>query len=481
MDVSRADVGREAALALQRAIETVSRATWKPLPHQVPPVGDWYGWLLLAGRGAGKTDTCAKYVVDHVNGPPCIPGPVPHWISIIAPTLGDAATACFSGPSGIRAHDDTARMGSFKGGLAIHWPNGSVAKLFGARSPDDVDRLRAGGNRCLAWLEELAAWRYLEDCWDQMRFGLRTGKRPHWIGSTTPKPRVLIKRLDKGEIRSTIVTRATMYDNPHLPSHIKGDLEETYGGTALGAQELLGRVVEQDENALWQRANLERDRVKLEAVPPFTRITVGVDPSGGRGEQGIVVVGKHDIIHQPTDAEVAAIVSTMGTSRGAPIAWQAAAGQNAVRKETHGYVIGDYTCRLSPDGWGRRAVSAAVDMEADDIVVETNFGGDMAVAVLEGAIDHMGLSIPVKKVVASRGKHVRAQPVAAMSARAKWHMAGEYEELEDQLCTWTEEADYSPDRLDAMVWPAWHQKMVRARALQSVGTWGGQQMSKKIG
>jgi phage terminase large subunit-like protein len=477
MEVSRTDVGRSAAEALERAIQTVSRATWRPLPHQIPPQGDWYGWLLLAGRGAGKTDTCAKYVVDHVNGPPCIPGPTPHWVGIIAPTLGDAATACFSGPSGIKAHDDTARMGSFKGGLAIHWPNGSVAKLFGARSPDDVDRLRAGGNRCLVWAEEMAAWRYLEDCWDQMRFGLRSGKRPHWIGSTTPKPRVLIKRLDKGEIRSTVITRATTYDNPHLPSHIKGDLEETYGGTALGAQELLGRVVEQDENALWKRENLERDRVKSAEVPPLTRVTVGVDPSGGRGEQGIVVVGKHDIIHQPTDTEVAAFASPL--SPGAPLAWQAAAKN--VRKETHGYVIGDYTCRLPPDGWGRRVVEAAVETEADDIVVETNFGGDMAIAVIEGAIDHMGVSIPVKRVTASRGKHVRAQPVAAMSARGKWHMAGEYEELEDQLCTWTEEADYSPDRLDAMVWPAWHQKMVRARALQSVGAWGGQAMNQKIG
>lgn len=480
MDISRTDVGRSAAEALERAIQVVSRATWRPLPHQVPPDGDWYGWLLLAGRGAGKTDTCAKYVVDHVNGPPCIPGPVPHWVSIIAPTLGDAATACFSGPSGIRAHDDTARIGNFKGGLAIHWPNGSVAKLFGARSPDDVDRLRAGGNRCLAWLEELAAWRYLEDCWDQMRFGLRSGTRPHWIGSTTPKPRALIKRLDKNEIRNTLVTRATMYDNPHLPQSVKDDLEDTYGGTALGSQELLGRVVDQDENALWTRDNLDRDRVLPEAVPILKKVSVGVDPSGGRGEQGIVVVGKHELLVPPTDAQIAAIVTSIGPGRGAPIAWQQGT-QAALRKEVHGYVLADYTCRLSPDGWGRRAVQAAIDLEADDIVVETNFGGDMAMAVLQGAADAIGVSIPIKKVVASRGKHVRAQPVAALSSRARWHHAGTFEELEDQQCTWTEEADWSPDRLDAMVWPAWHQKMVRTTRLQSVGAWGGKQMTKKIG
>lgn len=480
MEISRTDVGRSAAEALERAIQTVQRATWRPLPHQIPPTNDFYGWLLLAGRGAGKTDTCAKYVVDHVNGPPCLPGPVPHWVSIIAPTLGDAATACFSGPSGIRAHDDTARIGSYMGGLAIRWPNGSVAKLFGARSPDDVERLRAGGNRCLAWLEELAAWRYLEDAWDQMRFGLRTGPRPHWIGSTTPKPRALIKKLDKGEVRNTVISRATMYDNPHLPTDIKADLEETYGGTALGSQELLGKVVDQDENALWTRDNLDRDRVNPDDVPNLTKISVGVDPSGGRGEQGIVVAGKHETIHLPTPEEIAAMVASVGVGPGAPVAWRHGA-KAAARKEIHGYVLADYTCRLPPAGWGKRVVQAAVDLEADDIVIETNFGGDMAIAVVQGAIDAAGLSIPVRTVTASRGKRVRAEPVAALSSRAKWHHVGRFEELEDQLCTWTVEADDSPDRLDAMVWVPWHQKMVRTKRIQSGGAWGGSRMNEKIG
>ena len=755
--------------------------------------------LFLAGRGmipTHNTDTCAKYVVDHVNGPPCMSGPVPHWISIIAPTLGDAATACFSGPSGIRAHDDTAKMGSFKGGLAVRWPNGSVAKLFGARSPDDVDRLRAGGNRCirygtlvqtvtgevpvqdikvgdlvwtrrgarkvlhtwdngvrpiwrleseggrvlyatgdhkiptdrgtvelqflkpgdkvtawntssmmessgvrtveditfthtktshtyftgtcgnasvdrsqtacmcitctkmtgtpltshdysyshtlstgvftpdqradvprgsnvsgmtsnvksvenrfgaagchdheradllaalsywrsmssgrhaygssgcatcvvndlthrlattharvpqpaallllhergssamagarfkrtvdassvnltspsipidparlavdhvrsvsptgdvdsmydltveyeheffangiiifncLAWLEELAAWRYLDDCWDQMRFGLRTGSRPHWVGSTTPKPRQLIKKIAAGQFRGVQITRATMYDNPYLPNSVKQDLEDTYGGTTLGAQELYGRIVEQDENALWQRANLERDRV--DEAPPLKRISVGIDPSGGRGEQGIVAVGKFEQLIVPTPEQIA----QFGTGTGAPHAW---AQMQKTRKDTHGYVLADYSCRLSPDGWGRRSVQCAIDMEADDIVVETNFGGDMAVAVIQGAVDAAGVSIPVRTVTASRGKRVRAEPVAAMSAREKWHHVGVFEELEDQQCTWSQESDYSPDRLDAMVWPAWHQKMVRTTQLQAVGSWGGSAMNKKIG
>lgn len=475
MEVSQSDVSLKAAEYLAQAMSVTRPARWNPLPHQIPPSTDFYGWLLLAGRGAGKTDTCAKYVVDHVNGPPCMAGPVPHWIGIIAPTLGDAATACFSGPSGIRAHDDTARIGAFKGGLAIHWPNGSVAKLFGARSPDDVDRLRAGGNRCLAWLEELAAWRYLDSCWDQMRFGLRTGSRPHWVGSTTPKPRQLIKKIAAGQFRGVEVTRATMYDNPYLPDSVKQDLEDTYGGTTLGAQELYGRIVEQDENALWLRTNLERDRVN--EVPDLKHISVGIDPSGGRGEQGIVAVGKYEQLVVPDTATVAAMAN-VAPLPGAPHAW---AQQQKLRKDVHGYVLGDYSCRLPPDGWGRRAVQCAIDFEADDIVVETNYGGDMAVAVIQGAVDAAGVSIPVRTVTASRGKRVRAEPVAAMSAREKWHHVGVFEELEDQQCTWSQESDYSPDRLDAMVWPAWHQKMVRVTQLQAVGSWGGSAMNKKIG
>lgn len=139
------------ARGFAKAIESGAlQHKWKPLPHQLPPKGKWYGWLLLAGRGAGKTDACARYVVDHVKGPPCSTSGPPHWISIIAPTLGDAATSCFQGPSGINAHDPTAQMLTSVGGLIVRWPNGSVAKMFGANDPEQVERLRAGGNRCLA-------------------------------------------------------------------------------------------------------------------------------------------------------------------------------------------------------------------------------------------------------------------------------------------------------------------------------------------
>lgn len=389
---------------------TLTEPRWTPLAHQVPPPGDWYGWLLLAGRGAGKTDACARYVHDHVHGPPCLPGPVPHWIGIIAPTLGDAATSCVTGPSGLIAHSPEARMVTVPGGTVVRWPNGSEAKLFGANTEADTDRLRSGGNRCISWLEEMAAWRYLDQAWAQMRFGLRTGPRPHWIASTTPKPRPLIKRLAAGEFRNVVLSRASMYDNPHLQEDIRQALEEEYGQTDLGRQELHAEILDEDSNALWSRAWLDSGRVpNLDAIPSrLLRTTIGVDPSGGAGEQGIVAVAKTiEEFLTPADK---------------------------VLNLAHGYVLGDRTVHLKPEGWGRRAVEAAVEFEADDIAVEVNFGGEMAVSTIRAAADQMGINIPVKMIRATRGKAVRAQPVSALSSQNRWHIVGVQPELEDQLC-----------------------------------------------
>jgi phage terminase large subunit-like protein len=419
-------VADRAARIIAARLAELDSPRWTPLPHQVPPSGDWYGWLLLAGRGAGKTDVCAEWIVNHVKGPPCLSGRTPHWIGIIAPTLGDAATSCVTGPSGIMAHDPSARMVTVQGGTVVRWPNGSEAKLFGAHTEDEVERLRSGGNRCANWLEEIAAWRYMDAAWDQMRFGLRVGPHPRWVGSTTPKPRGLIKRFDKGEFRDTVVTRASMYDNPHLPQHIRDALEDAYKDTRLGSQELLGLMMDEDENALWAREMIDAARTDPADLPHMTRITVGVDPSGGAGEQGIVVAGKSRL-------------------------WTPTEGG---RQSAHGFVLDDRTCHLKPEGWGQRAVQAAVDWEADDITVEINYGRDMAVSTIRAAAEHMGVSIPINVVTASRGKRVRAEPVSALTEQGRWRFGGRFEQLEDQLCTWTPELGWSPDRLDAMVWDA---------------------------
>lgn len=436
---AKAEIAKRAAELLSNRLNS---PRWTPLPHQVPPVGNWYGWLLLAGRGAGKTDACANYVAEHVKGPPCLPGPVPHWIGVIGPTLGDAVTACFEGPSGLRAHDPTATLSQRPGGTVIRWPNGSQAKLFGADEPKSADRLRAGGNLCLAWMEELAAWRYLDACWDQLRFGLRSGMRPHWIASTTPKPKPLIKKLYEGKVNAVVRTHATMYDNPHLEEHVKAALLEAYEGTQIGAQELHGRLLEEDENALWRREFIERGRKTIDELPKLIRRTVGVDPSGGAGEQGIVVTAKSE--------------------------------------DKHGFVLADYSCHLSPDGWGRRAVQAAIDWEADDICVEINYGGDQAIAVLGTAMEKMDVRIPVRKVRASTGKAVRARPVSALSEQERWHHVGVFEELETQLTTWYPELGWSPDRLDGMVWGPWHMKLVRS-IVSGHGSFGSKEAKRRIG
>ncbi len=454
----KARVANRAAAALGALLTP----RWTPLPHQIPPPGNWYGWALIAGRGAGKTDACAEYVARHVAGPPCIPGPIPHWVGIIAPTLGDAATACVEGPSGILAHDPSARGPiSAPGGSVVRWTNGSQAKLFGTDSPGDVERLRAGGNTCLIWAEELAAWRHLEAAWDQMRFGLRSGPRPHWVASTTPKPKPLIKKLVAGQISNTVLATASTYDNPHLPAHIRQALEESYGGTQLGQQELLGLIMDEDKNALWTRQVIDATRVRPADVPDLIRITVGVDPSGGAGEQGIVVTGKSGLI--------------LPTLHAVPDGAQPSAG----RPEHHGYVLADRSCHLSPDGWGQRAVQAAVDWEADDIVVERNYGGDMAVATIRTAAEGMGIDIPIRTVTATRGKKVRAEPVSVLSARGRWHHAGEFPELEDQMATWHEELGWSPDRLDGAVWTGWHLRLV-GTAARGAGSLGGDLARKQI-
>jgi phage terminase large subunit-like protein len=208
---------------------------------------------------------------------------------------------------------------------------------------------------------------------------------------------------------------------------------------------------------------IDAARVRPDDVPPLTRIAVGVDPSGGAGEQGIVVVGKSGLITPPLRL----------VTDDAP---QPGPG----RPQHHGYVLDDRSCKLSPDGWGRRAVQAAIDWEADEILAETNFGGAMCVATLRTAADALGVNIPIRTVTATRGKAVRAQPVAALTAQGRWHHAGVFPELEEQLVTWYPEIGWSPDRLDAMTWPAWHLKLVRT-ASAGQGSLGSALAGKQIG
>ena len=412
-------------------VEAASRRNWDLLPHQVPPEpGAWRVWLLEGGRGSGKTAGAAHYLDAHVGGPPCISGyPGGHRPAIIAPTLGDALESCVNGPSGLKAHNRGIRLVQGVGGTHVRWPNGTEAKLFGAFTPEDVERLRAGGNRCIVWTEELAAWVRLGECWDQMRLGLRLGPRPHVVASSTPKPRTRYL-----EIRSddrTVRTGASTAANPHLSEDVRDDYFKVYGGTRLGRQELNAEILTDVPGALWTYAMLEDRR----PAPDLARVVVAVDPSGGsdpeNDEQGIIVAG-------------------LGV-------------------DGRGYVLADRTCKLSPDGWGRRGVQAYLDFSADSIISEINFGGDMVTFVVATAAEAMGLSgVHTKAIHASRGKAIRAQPVAALYEQGRMSHCDVFPELEEELTSWTPQDGQSPNRMDALVW-ALTELMVTSGAVSGGG------------
>lgn len=318
-------------------------------------------------------------------------------------------------------------------------------------------------SNCFSWLEELAAWRYLDAAWNQMRFGLRAGPHPHWVGSTTPKPRLLIKRLDRGDIARVVVGRASMYDNPHLPADIRQALEDEYGGTQLGRQELLGQLIDEDENALWKHRTIDAARIGKDELPDLGRISVGVDPSGGAGEQGIVVAARSKLMLPPFN---------MPPEEGITV-------PASPRPQKHGYILDDRTVHKSPDGWGRAVIKAAVDWDADEIFVETNYGGAMCVSVIRTAAENQGVNIPIKIVTATRGKAIRAEPVSALTSQGRWHHAGTFEALEDQMATWHDDLGWSPDRLDAAVWNGWGLRLAHLMA-GGMGSMGGSAMSQQI-
>ncbi|MBZ3909414.1 phage terminase large subunit family protein [Streptomyces acidiscabies] len=395
---------------------------WKPYPWQVPPPAietlGW--WLQLGGRGTGKTDGCARYMVAHVNGPPCDPrlrgG---HRMAIIAPTQGDAVEACVNGPSGLRTHDPRVVLRTTAGGTFARWPSGAEAKLFGCHTPDDVERLRAGGNRCLVWMEEVAAQRRLGDAITHSEMGLRIGPNPHYIGSTTPKPRTeLIELTRRADV---IMTRGRTRDAVHLPQEQRDKLIAKYAGTRTEAQELDGILLEDIEGALWSRAGLDTARVG--AIPPLASVVVAMDPAAtshdDADEMGIVVAGRGQ---------------------------QYIPDRNGFARQ-HGYALDDLSGRMPPVEAARRAIRAYHEHRADAIVAEVNNGGEWIGTVIR----QIDPTVNYRTVTASRGKVTRAEPVAALTEQGSAHIVGSLPDLEEQLTTWVP-GDSSPDRLDAYVW-----------------------------
>ena len=389
---------------------------WIPLPHQIPPDPPWRLWALVAGRGSGKTDADAAYVDAHANGPACIEGPAPHRIGIIAPTHDDAKRTCVVGDSGLLMHNHDIRFtpGGKTGDLI--WPNGALGNLYGAYTPEDVERLR-GPQHCLVWYEEFAAWRYLTDCYDQSQFGLRLGPAPHAVASSTPKPRQEFWTIVEGP--GAIVTTATTDDNPHLHPVVRAELYRKYGGTRLGQQELKALRLTDVPGALWKREHIVLGEAPMRIhdgtpEPEYRRIVVAIDPA---------------VTYGPESDETGIVACGVGV-------------------DGKGYVLDDQSGRFSPGDWAKRAIALYTDLKADAIVAETNNGGDMVEDTLRTR-DFAGHFI---KVTASRGKRVRAEPVAALYEQHRILHRRPFTELEDQLCNFTPESVVSPDRLDALVW-----------------------------
>lgn len=394
------------------------------LPHQLPPEGDWKTWVVMGGRGAGKTRAGAEWVRAEVEGAiPLDPGRS-RRVALVGETIEQVVNVMIEGESGILASTPPDRKPVWQATRKrLVWPNGAEAAVFSAHDPE---RLR-GPQFDAAWVDELAKWKKAEETWDMLQFGLRLGVHPRQCVTTTPKNVGVLKAILANP--STVVTRATTAANrANLAQSFLDEVRARYAGTRTGRQELDGELLEDAEGAFWTLAMLETAR--CETAPKLDRIVVAVDPPvTGHGKSdacGIVVAGVR-----------------MG---GNPGEWRA-------------YVLEDASVSAaSPLEWAARAVEARERHGADRIVAEVNQGGDLVEAVIR-QVDPLA---PYRKVHASRGKAVRAEPVAALyeQGRVK-HLRG-LAALEDQMCRMTArgfEGAGSPDRVDALVW-ALHDLMI---------------------
>jgi len=377
---------------------------------QLTPDGEWNIWLILAGRGWGKTRTGAMDAMLYALKNPGV------QVAVVTPTFGDIRRVAFGGVSGIMA---TMPKGCLLPGRGqgfnasaseIRLHNGSKIMGFSATEPD---RLR-GPQFHRAWCDELAAWQYA-DTFDQLMFGLRLGENPQCVITTTPRNTPLIRALLARQGQDVVVTKGSTFENEAnlAPSALR-QLKERYEGTRLGRQELYADVLDDNEGALWSYSMVERSRITKAELPELQRVVVAIDPAVTSGENS---------------DETGIVVAGIGT-------------------DGRYYVLEDASGRMTPDGWGRKAIDCYYLHKADRIVAETNNGGDL----VERLIRNIDQGVPYTPVTASRGKIVRAEPIAALYEQSKVSHVGIYPEMEDQMCSFVLGAKKSPDRLDALVW-----------------------------
>ena len=369
-------------------------------PEQLPPAGDWWAWLVLAGRGFGKTRSICEWAQGQAMTRPRSRG------AIVAATAADVRDVLIEGESGLLAIAPPWGRPRYEPSKSrVTWPNGSRASLYSA---DEPRRLR-GPQFHWAIADELAAWRY-DDAWDMLQLGVRLGSDPRIVVATTPRPTAVIRGLLKDA--SVVTTRGNTYANrANLAPRFLDRIRTKYEGTRLGRQEIEGEVLDDTPGALWTLAQIEALRVK--AAPELHRVVVGVDPSATSygDEAGIIVAG--------------------------------------IGADGHGYVLADTSLQASPHGWGSAAVLAYHTHQADRLVAEVNNGGEM----VELTIRTVDPLVSYRAVHASRGKRTRAEPVAALYEQGRVHHVGALSKLEDEMCTWSAiEGEASPNRMDALVW-----------------------------
>jgi phage terminase large subunit-like protein len=403
---------RRAALEGMSAADLAALEWYWPFwarPDQLPPPGDWRTFLLLGGRGSGKTRSSAEWIRAEMESGRR------RQIGIIGPTADAVRRIMIEGPSGILSVCPPWNRPNYEPSTRkIVWPNGAVAYAFSAEEPD---RLR-GPNFDAHWCDEITSWANAAEVWDMLQMALRIpgpqGHPPQGVVSTTPKNQPLLRAIMAAP--STVISRARTSDNAaNLDSSTLAYLREKYGNTRLGRQELDAELLEDLEGALWNRSLLDACRIKRGDAPDMRRVVVAVDPPGASSKDS---------------AECGIIVAGIGPDR-------------------HGYILADLSGRMSPEKWARTAVNAYHGWKADRIVAEQNFGG----AMVESTIKACDPLAPVKMVVASRGKQLRAEPIAALYEQHRIHHVGEFPQLEDQMTGWDPAVSGpSPDRLDAAVW-----------------------------
>lgn len=383
-------------------------------PQQLAPTGDdWLTWMILAGRGFGKTRSGAEWVRDLVENHNY------RRIALVAEDAGDARDVMVEGESGIIAVCPPWNRPNYEPSKRrLTWPNGARATIFSA---DDPESLR-GPQHDAAWLDELCKWRYQQEAWDQLQFGLRLGKRPVQCITTTPKPTKLLKEIVARP--STHVTKGHTYDNlDNLAETFREAIVSRYEGTRLGRQELNAEILDDNPNALFHMGLIEAARMSRKDVPEdLNRTVIAVDPPA-------------------TGTDKSDECGIIACSRDIPNT-----------NHAHFYVHQDHTVQgRSPEGWAQAAVSAYYKHMANAIIAEVNNGGDM----VESVIKNVDPTVPVIKVRASKGKWTRAEPVAGLYEQGRVHHIGVHTELEDQMCDFDPSGTVegkSPDRMDAVVW-----------------------------